>query len=142
MTPDWWTIVGTVIGAISLILAVVQTIRYQVAKRLLRRINEREQLATWALYDLIVQAYDIIGEARTTLRSEPNSPVQAVEKTAQAASLLNAMWLKTVEHAAMLEPEFREPTLQRWVDLGRLDSDWRLARARKLLPRVSDEPLP
>jgi len=140
---DWWSVIGTVIGAISLVIAGVQTVRYQVAKRLLQRINSREQVATWGLYDLIIQAYDDVVEAREALRSAPNAaPVKAVEKTAQTAALLNAMWLATVEHASTLEPQFNSSTVERWVELGRLDSDWRIARAKKLLPSANSGEIP
>jgi hypothetical protein len=134
VSPDWWTIVGTVVGVISLVIAVVQTFRYREAKRLLEQLRVREQLAIWSLYDLIVQAYDSTGEARTALRSDGAEPVKAIEKTAQTAALLNAAWLKTIEHAATLEDTFDQAALERWISLGRLDSDWRKARARKLLP--------
>ena len=158
MAPDWWTISGTVIGAISLVVAGVQTVRYQVAKRLLKRISEREQVATWALYDRITQAYDDVGEARQALRStdaqsagpsqvalthvETAAWTRAVEKTAQTAAILNAMWLNTIEHASSLEPVFEEATVERWKELGRLNTPWRIERARKLLPAISDAPLP
>lgn len=132
--PDTWTIVGTIVGVLSLILAAVQTVRYQATKKLLDQLQNREQIATWSLYDLAIQAYTSLGEARAALRDVSGAPVAAIEKTAQVASLLNAIWLKLIEHAATLEPEFTEATIERWRNLGRLDSDWRLQRARKLLP--------
>lgn len=137
MTPDLWTIAGTVAGVTSLFVAVIQTFRYREAKRLLEQLRLRDQLSTWSLYDLIVQAYEAVGEAREALRNGPVPPAKALEKTAQSAALLNAMWLNTIEHAATLEPVFDQATLDRWKALGRLDSEWRVSRAKKLLPPPS-----
>lgn len=143
MSSDQWTILGTLIGAVSLVLAGVQTVRYQVAKRLLARLNEREQLANWALYDLLVQAYDSLAEARHALKpGQPTDSSTAAEKTAQVASLLNATWLLVIQHAAMLEPSFDEAAIGRWKKAGRLDTTWREERARKLLPNPTEQPLP
>jgi hypothetical protein len=138
---DGWAVLGTVASIASLALAVVQTIRYRVAKSLLRQLRNKEQVATWSHYDLIVQAYDWNAEARDALRSEAGAPIVALEKTAQVSSLLNAMWLKSVEHAASLEINFDEEAIERWQALGRLDTEWRLKRARKLLPSPGEEVL-
>ena len=129
-----WTILGTVLTAVGLAVAVIQSFRYQEAARLLRTLRDREQIANWALYDLITQAYDQVREARDELRDESGGSRKALENAARAVSLLNAMWLNTVEHAAALEPEFSEQTLDRWEALGRLDTQWRMERARRLLP--------
>jgi len=134
MSAEAWTILSTGVSVASLGLAIIQTFRYRATKRLLAKLNEREQLATWSLYDLLVQAYTANAEARSALREEQTPAVAAIEKSAQTAALLNAMWLNTVEHAAQLEPVFDEAVLDRWIRLGRLDSEWRIARARKLLP--------
>lgn len=139
MPLDPWTIASTGIGIASLMLAIVQSFRYQATKKLLEQMQDREQIATWALYDLGIQAYTSLGEARVALRGNSNVPVAGIEKTAQVASLLNAMWLKLIEHAATLEPKFDEAAIKRWQELGRLDSDWRLERARKLLPAARKE---
>ena len=136
MTVDIWAIIGTILAAAGLVVAVIQTLRYRVARQLLLKINQREQISTWALYDLVVQAYDSLNHTRSVLREPSGDTRAALESAAKASSLLNAMWLRCVEQAALLEPTFDEAAIERWKEMGRLDSEWRYTRARKLLPRA------
>ena len=134
MTADTWTVLGTVLTAVALAISLVQTIRYRIASALLRQIHQRDQIANWALYDMIVQTYDCLHKARAAAGEDPPNENVLIAETNQASAVVNSMWLRTVERAAILEPEFNENTIARWEQTGRLDSVWRLARARKLLP--------
>ena len=126
MTADTWTVLGTVLTAVALAIPLVQTIRYRIASALLRQIHQRDQIANWALYDMIVQTYDCLHKARAAAGEDPPNENVLIAETNQASAVVNSM--------AILEPEFNENTIARWEQTGRLDSAWRLARARKLLP--------
>ncbi len=133
-TSDNMNVAGGIASVLSVIVAVVQTVRYRQAARLLRHVERSRNAATWQNIVMVLRVYDSLHEVTEMDRQViQTSPDRLMAKINRARECVVNQWIQLIKEAALEEPIFNEEVIERWQRQGRLENDWRVAHARKLL---------
>lgn len=126
----WINLLGAAASVIGIGIAIAQTFRYREARRLLVEIRRNRSAEIWGGIALTLQAYDTIEDARELV---PDTASALSGKVASARRVVVAQYLQQLRQAVLDEPVFNERVLQNWIANGRLENEWRIAQARRLL---------
>lgn len=124
--------IGILITCLGIGIAVIQTIRAEQTTRKLRRLERVQSAQIWHNIALTLNAYETLEDAREYAKDGAQKEA-LVAKISSARRCIVDQYLDLIRAAALEEKEFTEQTVQRWVEQGRLQNDWRVMQARKFI---------
>ena len=80
-----------------------------------------------------VRTFDSLDEARDLIASREPVDDEVISKISSARRGTVDHWRELLKDAVLQEPEFNSATLEKWIEMGRLENEWRIAQARRLL---------
>lgn len=123
-------LIASVVGILSLGLAIAQTVRARNARAELERIRRIKNADIWSGISLTLQAYETIDDARELI---PEGAHELSAKIGSARRAIVGQYLQQLRQAVLDEPEFTEETVKEWRRVGRLENEWRVAQAMKFV---------
>lgn len=130
--------VGVGVSAVSVVVAVVQTLRKREVEKALRELRRTRRADTWTNIGVVTRTFDTLDEARDALLSgsgECNPLVLSKISSARRGTVDH--WRHLLKQAILDEPGFCQETIERWAQEGKLENPWRISQARRLLDEVS-----
>lgn len=125
---------GSLASFIGLVIAYVQWRNYRSAEQQLLTIRRHRNADIWTNISLLLQAYESIEDARNLWSTSEISNTQLLAKINSARRSIVSQYLHLLKEAALDEPRFSDQTIQEWIKCGRLENEWRIAQARRLIP--------
>ncbi|MDR1062853.1 MAG: hypothetical protein LBL48_02800 [Azoarcus sp.] len=131
---DMTGVIGIVISAISLVVAIHQTI-------LKHKIERHQHADIWTNIAITVRTFDSLDQIQKIIRAD-NDKILAIDSKMiieLAGEIANArrgtvdQWRQLLKQAVLSEQKYNEETIQRWADEGKLENKWRIEQAHKLL---------
>lgn len=143
-TLDLLNVLGFILTALGVIVAIVQTYKARQATANLEKEQRARNATIWHNIALTLNAYETLEDARAYLGTSSDgnnkSPEVLAAKLASARRCVVDQYLDLLRSAVLDEAEFTEETVQLWKSQGRLENDWRIKQARKFVrtrPSVS-----
>jgi hypothetical protein len=134
---DWVAIVSLLFSIIGTLCAVIQTYRAHEANKRYNRKKREQNASIWHNISMVLNTYETLEDAREYAKNakfNDNGRSEALlAKISSARRCVVDQYLILLKAAVLDEPEFNEQTLRKWISQGRLENEWRIDQARKLI---------
>lgn len=134
---DWLNVGGFFLSLIGLAGTIIQTYRAKQVSEDLKQKKREQNASIWCNISMVLNTYDTLEDARIYANgaSGPENMDALSAKISSARRCIVDQYLNLLKQAVLDEPDFSEEVLQRWIKQGRLENEWRVAQARKLIQR-------
>ena len=130
------TIVEIVTTVLALVVAAVQTVRYKHSQSLIKDLKRAKNATIWTHIAIVLEAYYTIEDARDKCEKDQEKG-EVFAKITSARRTIVILWLDMLKEAALDEEEYNLKTIEKWIKLGRLENDWRIDKAKRLVPTIN-----
>lgn len=103
---------------------------------LLHQIKRNRNAEIWTNIAMTLNAYDSIDDAREICMKneiDDHNSRMLLSKINSSRRGVVTQYLHLLKEAVLDEEKFDEDTVEEWKRLGRLENEWRVAQARKLI---------
>jgi hypothetical protein len=128
-----------IIGFIGSVVTIYQFLKNRELKKTIEKLQRTEEAEMWTYIGSIVKTYDALCDARKLLSDKPNIDYESLLKVQSARRGTIDLYILLLKDAVLKEEDFSEDTIKRWIELGRLENEWRISQARRLLPHTKDK---
>jgi len=134
-----WAVIGAIAAVVATCIAIVELVRRNAIDRQFaayRRVNANR---VWGHIQIVLEAYETLDEAKkapapgTTERDRIERERFLCDKIISARKAVVAAYLRLLEQAISEQDKFDEEVAQRWLQMGRLENDWRYKIALKFV---------
>lgn len=136
---DLFSVLGLVVSLISVAIAVTQTIRKRDVEKALNDMKRMRRADTWTNMAIVIRIFDTLDEVRVELLAQRRPPSTLLSKISSARRGTVDQWRHLLKQAVLDEPAFCEATIERWALEGKLENEWRIAQARRLLENTEND---
>lgn len=133
MTPEGFGIVGSIASIAGILIAAIQTIKYNEARKLIERMRKTNNANIWTNIGLLLQAYETMDDLKSCIAESPSIPTIIHSKANSARRTIVNMYIHMLRDAILDEDNFSEKTIALWQKSGRLENPWRIAQAKRLI---------
>jgi flagellar biosynthesis chaperone FliJ len=142
---DWassdtlWAVVGAIAAVAATCVAIIELVRRNALDRQFtayRRVNANR---IWGHIQIVLEAYETLDEAKKaparglTEKDRVERERFLCDKIISARKAVVAAYLRLLEQAISEQDRFDEQVAQRWLQMGRLENDWRYRIAMKFV---------
>jgi hypothetical protein len=127
------TAIGFVATCLSLAIAVVQTVRHSELRKSLEKIRRAKEAEIWTCIGIVLKTYDSLEQAVQILKTREQVDFEALVKIQSARRGIVDQYRMLLKEAVLEEEEFSIDTIEKWKRVGRLENDWRVSQAKRLL---------
>jgi DNA-binding Lrp family transcriptional regulator len=126
-------IFGTAVGFLGFMVAVLQTVRNRSLRNTLKRMRRAEEAEIWTNIGIVVRTFDSLNEARELICSREKVDHEVLSKIQSARRGTIDQYRQLLKEAVLHEPVFNRETIEKWKRIGRLENEWRVRQAERLL---------
>jgi hypothetical protein len=137
---DLFSIFGVVVSLVSIYFAILQTLRKREVEKTLNELKRTRRADTWTNMAIVIRTFDTLDEARVNLLAQTNPSPFVLSKISSARRGTVDQWRHLLKQAILDEPDFCAATIDRWVAEGKLENEWRVNQARRLLENDKNIP--
>jgi hypothetical protein len=138
-SETFWAVVGALAAVVATCIAIIELVRRNVLDRQFaayRRVNTNR---VWGHIQILLEAYETLDEAKnskpqgTSVQDRIERERFLCDKIISARKAVVATYLRLLEQAISEHDQFNEEIAQRWLQMGRLENDWRYRIAMKFI---------
>lgn len=122
------------IGLLGSIVTIYQFLKNKELKKTIEKLKRTEEAEMWTYLGSAVKTYEALSEARELLSKRAIIDYESLLKVQSARRGTIDLYILLLKDVVLKEEDFTENTIKKWVELGRLETDWRISQARRLLP--------
>lgn len=122
------------VGLLGSIVTIYQFLKNKELKKTIEKLKRTEEAEMWTYLGSAVKTYEALSEARELLSKRDSIDYESLLKVQSARRGTIDLYILLLKDVVLKEEDFTETTIKKWVELGRLETDWRISQARRLLP--------
>ena len=126
-------ILGLLVGGVSAVYAIRERMLKQMLDRTLRTVEEAKARGIWTKIGIDCTAFDALDDAKKLVQSRQAVDHEVLAKIENARRSTVDLYRLLLEEAATIERDFSMDTIKRWQKAGRIENEWRLKAAMRLL---------
>ena len=126
-------IAGLTVGIVGLIGAFRERILRNELTKTLGRIENARNAETWTNIGVVATVFDSLDTARAMVRERQTVDYEVLGKIESARRGTVDHYRMLLKEAVLAEPNFSEETIRIWEDTGKLENEWRVRAAKRLL---------
>ena len=139
----WMTVAGLVVGFVGLFFGVCgvfiaykQNFIANQLKTTLADVKKKREQEIWTQIGIDLTAFDALDESRSLLSqsSVVDQEIEIRRKIESARRATIDLYRLLLCEAVGIEPVFTMNTIKKWRNAGRLENEWRVRTAMRLLP--------
>jgi hypothetical protein len=128
------SIAGILIGIIGVIFAVRERFLSMELRRTVERIEKWQLTQTWTKIGIVATVFDALDKAQTLVQERQSVDHEVLRKVESARRGTIDNYRILLQEAALAEPNFDMETIRKWKKAGKLENEWRVCAAMRLLP--------
>ena len=118
---------------VALIVAIIQNMKYKKAKDNLNELKKIRNVQIWGSISLIFDAYKTLTETTKKIECESADYSYVSLKVISAKKNIDALCLRFLEQAILIEEDFTNLTAIKWKEKNYLIDDWMFYEAKKFI---------
>ncbi|MFA5015897.1 MAG: hypothetical protein WC549_10260 [Actinomycetota bacterium] len=126
-------ILGIVLSFFGFGIAIFQTVRNIELKRALNRIKKIRNAEVWTIIGICLTVFDSLEEARKFIYSRKKIDHEVLSKITSARRGTVDQYRYLLMEAVLDEPTYNIETIKKWKRIGKLENEWRVEQAKRLL---------
>lgn len=120
-----WAIIGTVTSFLSLIFAMIQTLKYRAEKKNYEKLKNIQHNQIWGNIRLVLEIFDRLEPLKENAEKLNSIPDEVKARIIAARQSAVDNYIRLIEQAALAEDTFTQETVDRWFENGKLENEWR-----------------
>ncbi|MCX5991029.1 MAG: hypothetical protein NTZ04_01660 [Chloroflexi bacterium] len=127
-------IAGLIVGVISVVLAIRERFIREQLELTLTRVEAEKIREIWTKIGIDATVFDSLDDARSILRQRHVVDHEVLGKVESARRGTIDLYRLILKEAAAAEADFTMDTISKWRKAGKLENEWRVRAAMRLLP--------
>lgn len=120
-----WAIIGTAASVLSLIFAVIQTLKYRAEKENYKKLKRIQHNQIWGNIRLVLETFDRLEPLKENAERLNSVPDDVKSRIIAARQSAVDNYIRLIEQAALAEDNFTQETVDKWFENKKLENDWR-----------------
>ena len=127
-------VAGLIIGIIGLYFGFREKFLSQELKKNVERIEKAKTAEIWTNIGIVLTIFDALEEARNRLLKQNSFDPIVLSKVVSARRGTVDQYRLLLKEAVLAENNFSLETINKWKEEGKLENEWRIKSAKRLLP--------
>lgn len=128
------SIAGLIIGITGAILAVREKFLSIELRKTVERIEKWKITQIWTNIGIVATVFDALDEAKMMIQERQTVDHEVLRKVESARRGTIDHYRVLLQEAVLAEPNFDMETIRKWKQAGKLENEWRVRAAMRLLP--------
>ncbi len=126
-------IAGLVIGLVGIILGLRERFAADELKRAMKQIEKAKRIEIWTNIGIVATIFDGLNAAKDMILKKGSGDPEILCKIESARRGSVDLYRLLLKDAAIAEPNFTIRTIDEWKNAGKLENEWRIKAAKRLL---------
>lgn len=133
---DWnliWALIGTAASILSLVFALIQTLKYRTSKKNYEKLKKIQHNQIWGNIRIVLEIFDRLEPLKEDAGKLTSAPDEVKSRIIAARQSTVDNYIRLIEQAALAEDNFTQETVDKWFANGKLENEWRRDVAMKFV---------
>jgi len=135
-------IAGLMLGIVGIVLGLRERFAANELKRAMKQIEKAKIIEIWTNIGIVATIFDGLDSAKDMIFKKSNVDHEVLCKVEGARRGSVDLYRLLLKDAAIAEPNFDIDTIERWKNEGKLENEWRVQAAKRLLSAQEKKPIP